>query len=74
MSDDEATANNESRPAVGAPVEPSVRPAWDECKHDWRALVDSMYSSEHQEDVKCSVCGCPGDRTIATGEVFWPAT
>lgn len=29
MSDDEATANNESRPAVGAPVEPTVRPrAW----------------------------------------------
>ena len=29
MSDDEATANNESRPAVGAPVQPSVRPrAW----------------------------------------------
>lgn len=27
MSDDEPTANNESRPAVGAPVEPSVRPA-----------------------------------------------
>ena len=26
MSDDEATANNESRPAVGAPVEPPVRP------------------------------------------------
>lgn len=26
MSDDEATANNESRPAVGAPVEPTVRP------------------------------------------------
>ena len=26
MSDDEATANNESRTAVGAPVEPSVRP------------------------------------------------
>ena len=26
MSDDEATADNESRPAVGAPVEPSVRP------------------------------------------------
>lgn len=29
MSDDEATADNESRPAVGAPVQPSVRPcAW----------------------------------------------
>ena len=26
MSDDEATANNESQPAVGAPVQPSVRP------------------------------------------------
>ncbi len=26
MSDDEATANNESRPAVGAPVEQPVRP------------------------------------------------
>jgi hypothetical protein len=26
MSDDDATANNESRPAVVAPVQPSVRP------------------------------------------------
>ena len=61
-------------PAVGDPVEPTVRPAWVDCAHEWLALVDSMYSNEHQEDVRCSVCGCPGERTTATGEVFWPAT
>ena len=67
-------SNTQKLPALVGQVEPSVRPAFDKCTHEWRALVDSMYSNEHQEEVRCAVCGCPGDRTIATGEVFWPAT
>ena len=47
---------------------------WGVCKHEWMALSDSQFSNELVEDVKCAKCGCPGERTIKTGEVFWPAT
>jgi hypothetical protein len=53
---------------------PYKKPSWDECVHKWKAKVDSQFSNEYNEDVDCTVCGCPGDRDIKTGEVFWPAT
>jgi hypothetical protein len=67
-------SNTTMPPVLAGQVDHRVRPAWDKCAHEWRELVDSMYSNERQVEVKCNVCGCPGERTIATGEVFWPAT
>ena len=47
---------------------------WLHCDHEWVAVSDSQFSNEGSEDVKCSKCRCPGERSILTGEVFWPAT
>ena len=49
-------------------------PTWDNCKHKWVSLVDSMWSNERVEDVRCDTCGCPGQRSIDTGDVYWPTT
>ena len=46
---------------------------WDNCIHQWR-VVDSMYNSDKFEDVICTICGCPGERTIETDTVYWPTT
>ena len=50
------------------------KPDWHECNHQWRTVADSMYSNERTEDVVCAVCDCPGERTITSGTVYWPAT
>jgi len=47
---------------------------WQTCEHEWKAEIDSMYSNELVEAVKCRKCGCPGERDTFTGHVFWPAT
>lgn len=67
MKEDRQSARHELAAAV-----PPV--AWDKCAHKWIALVDSMFSNDRCEDVRCDICGCPGERTIETGDVYWPAT
>jgi hypothetical protein len=44
------------------------------CSHIWQETVDSQFSSETRVDVRCVKCGMAGERTVATGEVFFPAT
>lgn len=47
---------------------------WQNCKHEWRELVDSLWHSEIETAVECKKCGCPGAKDNKTGEVYWPAT
>ena len=47
---------------------------WQNCKHEWRELVDSQWHSEIETAVECKKCGCPGAKDNKTGEVYWPAT
>lgn len=52
-----------------------TRDPWDDCpEHEWVDAAESQFDNEWHEGVKCSKCGVPGERTIETGEVFWPAT
>jgi len=44
------------------------------CEHEWHAHTDSQFSNDVFEAVECVKCGCQGQQTIKTGEVFWPAT
>ena len=44
------------------------------CSHDWREPVDTQFCNEKYTEVKCTKCGMVGEKTIATGEVFFPAT
>ncbi len=44
------------------------------CTHDWRESIDTQFCNEHCTEVKCTKCGMYGEKTIATGEVFFPAT
>ena len=46
---------------------------WDECEHEWEE-IESQFSNEKYIYVKCKKCGCPGEKDLATGDVFWPAT
>jgi hypothetical protein len=41
--------------------------------HEWEE-IESQYSSEERVDVRCIKCGMRGEKTIKTGEVFYPAT
>ena len=49
-----------------------------ECKHEWVEMPgDSMLgemSEPQREEVECKKCGMLGERTVETGEVYWPAT
>lgn len=45
-----------------------------ECNHEWKELVDSMFSNEFSADVRCTKCSMPGEQNRKTGEVFWPTT
>jgi hypothetical protein len=47
---------------------------WSECSHDWQTPVDSMFSNEKFGEVFCKECGCPGEMTWETKQVYWPAT
>ena len=62
MSDDEATANNESRPAVGAPVQPSVR--------HLRELDFTIVAVPHSHHVEFTVYDIEGWREGPTPGVF----
>jgi hypothetical protein len=44
------------------------------CSHDWREPIDTQFCNEKYAEVKCTKCGMVGEKTIATGEVFFPAT
>jgi hypothetical protein len=44
------------------------------CPHIWQETVDSQFSNLTHVEVKCVRCGMVGERTVATGEVFFPAT
>ena len=54
--------------------EAHVMPDWNDCEHEWQEAEDSMATPETHTDVACKKCDCPGERTEATGEVFWPAS
>lgn len=66
MNDDNATANNDSRPAVGAPVEPTVRHhEWDDdgcciyCGFDgaeWHWWKHSTYEGRAQPEARQPIC------------------
>ena len=60
-------------PADLTAVADTVRPIVG-CSHNWEESVDSQFSNETSADVKCTKCGMIGEKTIATGEVFFPAT
>jgi hypothetical protein len=51
-----------------------MTPLWDGCEHDWKIDPDSQFHNDRSEAVTCRKCGCPGDRDIATGDTYWPAT
>ena len=51
-----------------------ITPEWENCEHEWEAEVDSQFTNENEEDVKCIKCKCPGSRDINSGSVYWPAT
>lgn len=47
---------------------------WDLCDgHVWEE-IESQFSNEYKTDMRCKICGCPGDQDRDTGDVFWPAT
>ena len=45
----------------------------EDCPHDWKE-TDSQFSNEKYTEVKCVLCGMVGEKEIATGKVFFPAT
>lgn len=47
---------------------------WDRCEHEWKVSNRDWDLPIEREEVVCVKCGCPGERTVKTGEVFWPAT
>ena len=48
---------------------------WSHGEHEWEeAEYDSGGGKPDAEEVECRLCGVPGERTISTGDVFWPAT
>lgn len=55
-------------------IEVRMSEKWESCNHQWETLVDSIAHNEWCEEVKCVICGCPGEKTIKTGEVDWPTT
>jgi hypothetical protein len=46
---------------------------WQDCDHEWRE-VDDQCATESRVSVVCTICGCPGEMTLETGDVDWPAT
>ncbi len=46
---------------------------WNKCNHNWKR-IESQDLSEIYGSVRCEKCGCPGEMTWKTQEVFWPAT
>jgi len=62
------------------PSEPSRRGGffimsnnWKDCNHEWYVYGDFDLGGNRTE-VKCSLCGCMGERNDSSGEVFWPTT
>ena len=49
------------------------QPNWSDCQHDWKES-EAQDLSEKFGNVVCVKCGCPGEMTWETDEVFWPAT
>jgi hypothetical protein len=47
---------------------------WKTCEHEWETDTGSWDCPLTEEQVVCKKCGCPGQRTIKTGEVYWPTT
>lgn len=47
---------------------------WQNCEHDWELSNSEWNCPEDCEEVVCAKCGCPGERYVKTGEVFYPAT
>lgn len=51
---------------------------WSTCNHNWIISGDGELGDVPgcgpREEVTCSICGCPGERFISTGEVEWPTT
>lgn len=46
----------------------------EECEHVWEESVSSQFSNEYAVEVYCNKCHTYGEKTYATGEVFWPCT
>lgn len=44
------------------------------CSHVWQEVTDSQFSNETHTEVRCVKCGMAGEKTIASGQVFFPAT
>jgi hypothetical protein len=45
-----------------------------ECEHEWEESVSSQFSNEYAVEVYCAKCSTYGEKTYATGEVYWPCT
>ncbi len=73
---DDPEVCQESDPREHAKLNPfgvMVAGDWARCEHLWREMIDN-YSGPGRTDMCCVKCGVPGERTDATGEVYWPAT
>lgn len=68
-----ADMNIANAPAQAGAVATSLKPVVG-CSHDWREPVDTQFCNETHTEVKCTKCGMVGEKTLATGEVFFPAT
>ncbi len=54
---------------------PINKNVWEDCcEHVWESPEDFQDLSLEYGTVVCSKCGCYGEITHATGEVFYPAT
>ena len=43
------------------------------CNHEF-VEIESQFSNDKFVEVKCAKCGVVGEKNVATGEVFYPAT
>lgn len=45
-----------------------------ECEHDWEETYSSQGTNEWFTEVYCAKCCTYGEKTNATGIVYWPCT
>lgn len=47
---------------------------WNECDHDWIVDPGDHDIGGNRTQMVCKKCGCPGERSDDTGEIYWPTT
>lgn len=46
----------------------------EECEHNWEESVSSQWSNDVVCEVYCDKCHTYGEKTYATGKIYWPCT